>query len=67
FFADNTGALQRIYKGTPGLDQWCSDGFRSTVHAILDRYPHVRINIEWVPGHHNIAGNEIADTLAKRG
>ncbi|KAF8299657.1 hypothetical protein DL93DRAFT_2029984, partial [Clavulina sp. PMI_390] len=66
FFADNTGALQCIYKGTPGLDQDCSTLFRKTIHEILDCHPSMKITIEWVPGHHNILGNEMADTLAKR-
>lgn len=67
FFADNTGALQRIYKGTPGYDQECSSCFRSAAHHILDPYPDLSINVKWVPGHHNISGNNIADKLAKKG
>lgn len=67
FFADNTGALQRIYKGTPGYDQDCSFRFRSTIHHILDAYPDLRVTLEWVPGHHNIRGNDTADALAKQG
>jgi ribonuclease HI len=67
FFADNTGAIQRIYKGTPGLDQACSLRFRGATHRILDAYPEIKIEISWVPGHHDIPGNDIADRLAKRG
>ena len=67
FFADNTGAIQRIYKGTPGLDQACSRRFREAIHFILDAHPDLLIDISWVPGHHNIHGNDIADGLAKRG
>lgn len=67
FFADNTGALQRIYKGTPGYDQECSHRFRNTIHYVLDAFPELEVNIEWVPGHHGIEGNDTADTLAKRG
>ena len=67
FFADNTGALQRIYKGTPGYNQECSRRFRQAIHSILDLHPKIKVNLEWVPGHHNIAGNDTADTLAKRG
>ncbi|KAF8295753.1 hypothetical protein DL93DRAFT_2026499, partial [Clavulina sp. PMI_390] len=65
-FADNTGALQRIYKGTRGLDQGCSTTFRETIHQILNDHPSMKITIEWVSGHQNILGNEIADFLAKR-
>jgi ribonuclease HI len=67
FFADNTGAIQRIYKATPGYDQEQSWRFRTTIHHILDAYPDMRVNIEWVPGHQNITGNETADQLAKQG
>lgn len=67
FFADNTGALQRIYKGTPGYDQECSYRFRNTIHYVLDAFPNLEVNIEWVPGHHGIEGNDTADALAKRG
>ena len=67
FFADNTGALQRIYKGTPGLDQDRSLRFRRATHHILDTNPELKIDITWVPGHHDVPGNELADRLAKRG
>jgi len=67
FFADNTGAIQRIYKGTPGFDQSCSLRFRGAIHHILDANPELKIDISWVPGHHDIPGNDIADRLAKRG
>jgi ribonuclease HI len=67
FFADNTGALQRIYKGTPGYDQNCSLRFRDAVHHVLDSRRASSIEIEWVPGHHGIQGNDTADKLAKKG
>lgn len=67
FFADNTGAIQRVYKGTPGYDQLCSTRFREAIHAIVDATPNCRISVEWVPGHHGIEGNDVADDLAKRG
>jgi len=66
-FADNTGAIQRIYKGTPGLNQTCSKRFREATHHILDTHPDLNLDILWVPGHRNIPGNDIADRLAKRG
>ena len=67
FFADNTGAIHRIYKGTPGLDQACSTCFRNAAHHILDTRPDLKIIISWVPGRHNITGNDTADELAKKG
>ena len=67
FFADNTGAIQRIFKGTPGKAQECSIRFRQDILTILDQFPNTNITVEWVPGHHNVQGNEIADRLAKSG
>lgn len=34
---------------------------------ILDTHPQISITIEWVPGHRNIPGNNMADRLAKQG
>jgi ribonuclease HI len=67
FFADNTGALQRIYKGTPGYDQARSTRFRTAIHTMLDKNPLLMVELSWVPGHNNIHGNEAADKLAKCG
>ena len=66
-FTDNTGAIQRIFKGTPGKAQSCSLRFRQNILEILDRLPNISITVEWVLGHCKIQGNEIADRLAKRG
>ena len=67
FFTDNTGVLQRIYKGTPGLDQARSSRFRTAIHEILDNNPLITVTLTWVPGHSNILGNEVSDKLAKCG
>lgn len=53
--------------GSTGYDQECSHRFRNIIHYILDAFPNLEVNIEWVPGHHGIEGNNTADTLAKRG
>jgi ribonuclease HI len=66
-FSDNTGAIQRIFKGTPGKAQSCSLRFRRNILQLLDTHPQIEITIEWAPGHTKIRGNEIADRLAKRG
>ncbi|KAF8320946.1 hypothetical protein DL93DRAFT_2107613, partial [Clavulina sp. PMI_390] len=67
FFADNTGAIQRIFEGTPGLAQHCSLRFRQNILKVLDDNPNIHVTIEWVPGHKDIRGNEKADQLAKDG
>ncbi|KAF8308862.1 hypothetical protein DL93DRAFT_2047216, partial [Clavulina sp. PMI_390] len=66
-FTDNTGAIQRIFEGTPGLAQRCSLQFRNNMLKVLDDHPQLRLTIEWVPGHHDIKGNDKADRLAKDG
>lgn len=65
FFADNTVALSRIYAGNPGRVHDCTIRFRVAAHDILDANPYLMINIEWVPAHRRILGNEMADGLAK--
>jgi len=59
----DTANLQRH----PGFDQARSLRFRRATHHILDTNPELKIDISWVPGHHDIPGNDIADRLAKRG
>lgn len=66
-YGDNTGALSRIYKASPGLSHTCSLDFRSKAHALLDHCPEVKLVLEWVPGHHEIEGNDEADRMAKEG
>ena len=67
FYTDNTGAIHRIYKATPGKAQACSIRFRNSVHDILDRQPNCNITLEWVPSHQDVIGNEAADREANRG
>jgi hypothetical protein len=51
FYTDNTGAIHRIYKATPGNAQACSTRFRNSVHDILDRHLNCDIALKWVPSH----------------
>ena len=65
--SDNTGAMQRIFKGSPGLAQSCSLKFRKRILETLDSNKNLKIAITWSPGHLDIEGNERADSLAKSG
>jgi ribonuclease HI len=67
FYTDNTGAIHRIYKATPGKAQACSTRFRNSIHDTLDRYPNCDVTIEWVPSHQDVTGNDAADREAKWG
>lgn len=67
FFSDNTGAIQRIFDGTPGKAQDCSFCFRKCAFNLLDSDPALSITIKWAPGHFDIEGNDRADSLAKEG
>lgn len=66
-YADNTSAIQTIWKGDHTSNQTQHQIFRRNIFLILSSYPHIHITIEWVPGHHKIKGNNIADQLAKEG
>jgi ribonuclease HI len=67
FFTDNTGAIQRIFRGTPGKAQACSNRFREIILRILDSDVNLQVSVEWTPGHFDIEGNDMADSLAKEG
>ena len=64
--SDNTGAIQRIFKGSPGIAQASSLKFRKCILEALDYNQDLKIAIMWCPGHFDIEGNERADTLAKK-
>src|SRR6266436_1435519 len=55
---DNTGALQRIFQGSPGKAQKCSDTFRKHIIDILDQHTNIQLAFTWCPGHFDIEGNE---------
>src|SRR5258708_2801435 len=66
-YADNTGAIQRIFEGSPGKAQAHSRGFRKEICEILNADDEAVVAISWCPGHHGIIGNEEADKVAKSG
>lgn len=66
FYSDYISAVEKIYKGESGSDQAQSLRFRRAINHILDK-SEASIVLEWVPGHQSIAGNDLADKLARAG
>jgi ribonuclease HI len=64
-FSDSKAAIQRIQRNRIHAGQYIIDKIRNIVQKIdLNK---IKINIEWVPSHMNIRGNELADLAAKNG
>jgi ribonuclease HI len=66
-FSDSQAALKRLKKQEISAGQEMTQKIRKTAVEIKNLNPSSNINIEWVPGHTNIAGNEKADYYAKKG
>ena len=65
FYANNSAAIRKIFKGSQGKAQVHSSSFRRAVEEIMKELPESRIAISWCPGHCSIPGNETADETAK--
>ncbi|KZV80377.1 hypothetical protein EXIGLDRAFT_598778, partial [Exidia glandulosa HHB12029] len=62
---DNQAAVKavRARRNRPG--QYLVDAFHREVTSLMRRRHAFRLHIAWVPGHMDVAGNELADTHAK--
>jgi hypothetical protein len=68
FFTDNSSALFCIQN--PGMcvaGQFSVIEFLKQVTSFLGMSNTHRVSVEWIPGHHDIYGNEVADDFAKQG
>jgi len=63
-FSDNQAGLYRLKTPSDNPGQQCQ--LRAIQAASLIRDKGARVVLEWVPGHTEVQGNELADKLAKR-
>ena len=65
-FIDNQAAIRRCTKHPPSLGQDLSLQIIENLPTILAMRLNTRVNIQWVPGHADVLGNEMADRCAKQ-
>ncbi|GAA5959568.1 hypothetical protein JCM10213_008943, partial [Rhodosporidiobolus nylandii] len=66
-FADNQSAVSLPFDPRPTSAQHLRLAIRQAAHALNATHPYVRVRLYWVAGHAEVAGNEEADALARRG
>ena len=64
-FADNTSSIASIINEKPGSSQQISQKCVETATQFLNENRRASIEVSWVPGHMDIAGNDRADEIAK--
>jgi len=67
FYSDSSSALQKIFDPSTHPGQMASLLFCASIIALLGKFPLLEITLQWCPGHSNVIGNEVADSLAKAG
>ena len=63
-FTDSMSALQGLDNDPTNKEEF--KNIILNTHALIETYG-VEVTMQWIPGHSNIPGNDIADTLAKTG
>ncbi len=64
-FSDSQAAIKRLQNSSLKVGQYYIQSIRKWAEKLKDL--HIQMQLEWVPGHMNILGNELADKAAKRG
>ena len=68
FFSDSSSALRRsVFDPSTRPGQRCSFLFHKNVMVVFDRHASLYITVSWSPGHSGVVGNEVADTLVRKG
>jgi len=65
-FSDSQAAIQCLQHNRPGAGHQMATAIHQTISKLYDMY-HIHTQINWVPGHTDVEGNKIADSLAKAG
>src|SRR6266516_3742388 len=64
-FACSQAAIKRLKNSNLKADQYYIQSIRKWAEKFQNNY--IQIQLEWVPDHMNIKGNELADKAAKKG
>jgi ribonuclease HI len=64
-FSDSQAAIKRLKKSSLKAGQYYIQSIRKWAERFQDLG--IQMQLEWVPGHMNIKGNELADKAAKKG
>src|SRR5438552_806337 len=64
-FSDSQAAIKRLKDSSLKAGQYYIQSIRKWAERFQKNY--IQIQLEWVPGHMNIKGNELADKAAKKG
>ena len=62
---DNQAAIRRSLSPATTAGQHLAIRIINNLNDILQARPNIKVNIQWVPGHTKVAGNEIVDKCAK--
>ena len=63
-FSDSQAAIKKLKNSSLKAGQYYVQSIRKWAKKLQNDY--IQIQLEWVPGHMNIKGNELADKAAKK-